>query len=165
MFEPPPMVTAFEFVVRNWSVDASILVLSARLVFWYAGVFTPLRVTRGPVPWRQELGGEPLLTVKVKLVVFVTPPPMPVIVMVEMPGGVEAAVEIVRVVEQGGEQTVEENDTVAPVGSPETEKDTDCAVLATSVALTVLETEAPGVTDWLPPLVRAKSKEGEADGL
>src|SRR5437867_1464675 len=80
--EPPPMVTAFKSAVRNCAVDASILVLSARLVFSYADVFTPLRVTRRPVPWRQELVGEPLLTVKVKLVILVTPPPMPVTMMV-----------------------------------------------------------------------------------
>ena len=69
-------------MVTNWAVDASILVLSARLVFLYAAVLTPLSVRRGPVPWRQELVGEPLLTVKVKLVVLVTLPPVPVTVMV-----------------------------------------------------------------------------------
>jgi hypothetical protein len=36
---------------------------------------------RGPVLWRQELVDEPLLTVKLKPVVFVTPPPVPVTVM------------------------------------------------------------------------------------
>ena len=76
----------------------------------------------------------------------------------------EVVVERVRPVEQVGEHAVDENNTVAPVGSPAAEKETACAVPATSVALTVLETEAPGVTDWLPPLVRAKSKEG-ANGL
>jgi len=79
--EPPPMVTAFKSAVRICAVDASILVLSARLVFLYAAVLTPLSVRRGPVPWRQDPVGEPLFTVKVKSVVFVTPPPVPVTVI------------------------------------------------------------------------------------
>ena len=35
-----------------------------------------------PLRWRQEVVDEPLLTVKGKLVVFVTPPPVPVMVIV-----------------------------------------------------------------------------------
>ena len=57
--------------------------------------------------------------------------------------GVDDVVERVRVVEQGGEHVVEENDALAPVGSPEAEKATDCAVPETRAALIVLETEAP----------------------
>ena len=59
------------------------------------------------------------VTVKLKLVVLVIPPPVPVTVMVEVPAGVEAAVEIVRVVEQVGEHVSGENDAVASVGNPE----------------------------------------------
>ena len=83
------------------------------------------------------------VTVKLKLVVLVIPPPFPVTVMVGVSMGVVEDVLIVRVVEQVGEHAVEENDALAPVGSPEAEKDTDCAVPETSVALMVLETEAP----------------------
>ena len=72
--------------------------------------------------------------------------------------GVDGAVERVRVVEQVGVHAVGTNDAVAPVGSPVAEKDTDCAVPETSVALRVLETEVPWATDLLPPLVREKSK-------
>src|SRR5213592_4641480 len=66
---------------------------------------------------------------------------------------------MVRSVEQVGVHTVGENDAVAPVGSPEAEKATDCAVPDTSAALMELETEAPWFTDLLPPFVSAKSKE------
>src|SRR6266568_5227552 len=82
-------------------------------------------------------------TVKLKLVVLVIPPPFPVTVMVEVLMGVDVVVEIVRAVEQVGAHPVEENDALAPVGSPEAEKDTDCAVPETSAALMVLENEAP----------------------
>src|SRR5207245_6896102 len=109
-FEPPPMVTAFKSAVRNCAVDALIRVLSARLVFLYADVLTPLRVTRGPVPWRQEPVGAPLLTVKVKLVIGVTPPPVPVTVMEEVPAGVDVLVKMVRVVVQVGVHAVGEKD-------------------------------------------------------
>ena len=76
--------------------------------------------------------------------------------------GVDVVVEMVRVVEQVGEHAVAENDLVAPVGNPEAEKETACAVPEASAALIVLETEAPGATDLLPPLVREKLKEVEA---
>ena len=95
------------------------------------------------MPWRQERVGKVLLTVKIKLVVFVTLPPVPVTMIVKAPVGVEATVERVRVVEQVGEHAVEENAAVAPVGSPAAEKETACVVPETSAALVVLETAAP----------------------
>src|SRR5207249_8275553 len=52
MLEPPPRRTGAQAEVKNWAVDASIPVLSARLVFSYAAVLTPLSVRRGPAPWR-----------------------------------------------------------------------------------------------------------------
>jgi len=82
MLEPPLMVIAFRSAVRICVVDALILILSVRLVFRYWDAFTPPTVTRGPSPWRQELGGALLPTVKVKLVILVTPPPAPVTMMV-----------------------------------------------------------------------------------
>jgi len=68
---------------------------------------------------------------------------------------------MVREVEQVGVQDADEKDVITPEGRPETEKATDCAVPESSVALVVVETEAPGVTDLLPPLVREKPKEVE----
>ena len=76
--------------------------------------------------------------------------------------GVEATVERVRVVEQVGEHAVEEKAAVAPVGRPAAENETACVVPETSVALVVVETEAPWVTDLLPPLVREKLKAVDA---
>ena len=67
-------------------------------------------------------------------------------------------VEIVRPVEHVGEHAVGENAAVAPAGNPEAEKDTACAVPDTSAALMVLATEAPWLTDLLPPFVSAKLK-------
>src|SRR2546425_575111 len=104
-------------------------------------------------------GGAGAVTVKVKLVVRLTPPPLPVTVMVEGPVGVDVVVERMREVAQVGVHAVGENEAVAPVGSPEVEKETACALPETSVAVMVLMAEAPWVTDWLPPLVREKSKE------
>ena len=76
--------------------------------------------------------------------------------------GVVEDVLIVTVVEQVGEHVVEENDALAPVGSPEAEKATDCVVPETSAALMELETEAPWLTDLLPPFVSEKLKEVDA---
>ena len=72
--------------------------------------------------------------------------------------GVEVLVEIVRSVEQVGEHAVGEKAALACGGSPEAEKETGCAVPEASVALMVLKTEAPGVTDLLPLFVREKLK-------
>src|SRR5881409_654285 len=101
-------------------------------------------------------------TVKLKLVVWVTPPPVPVTVMVEVPVGVVEDVLMVKLVEQVGEHAVEENNALAPVGNPEAEKDTDCVVPDTSAALMELETEAPWLTALLPPFVSEKLKEVDA---
>jgi hypothetical protein len=64
------------------------------------------------------------LTVKLNVVVLVTPPPIAETVMVELPAGVEPVVLMVKVEEHAGLQEVEENEAVAPVGSPEVEKAT-----------------------------------------
>jgi hypothetical protein len=62
------------------------------------------------------------LTVKLKLVVFVTPPPVAVTVIVEVPAGVELVVLTVRMEEQVGLQEADEKEAVAPVGRPEAVK-------------------------------------------
>ena len=64
----------------------------------------------------------------------------------------------VSVVEQVGEQLVREKAAVAPVGSPEAEKETACVVPETRAALVEVETEAPWPTDLLPPLDTEKLK-------
>jgi len=74
--------------------------------------------------------------------------------------GVDAVVERVRVVAQVGAHAVRENAAVAPVGSPETVKATACTLSESRAAVIALETAAPWAIDWLPPLVKAKSKGG-----
>ena len=63
------------------------------------------------------------LTVKLNVVVLVTPPPDAVTVILEFPAVVELLVLIVSVEEQVGLQLVEENEAVAPEGSPEALKE------------------------------------------
>jgi len=75
---------------------------------------------------------------------------------------VDDVVEIVSPLEHVGVHAVGENAAVTPEGSPDAEKDTDCAVPETSAALMELVTEAPWVTVLLPPLLREKSKEADA---
>ena len=62
------------------------------------------------------------LTVKLKVVVLVTPPPAPVTVIRKVPAGVELVVLIVIVDEHVGLQEAEEKEAVAPMGRPEAEK-------------------------------------------
>ena len=62
------------------------------------------------------------LTVKLNVVVLVTPPPAAVTVMLELPAGVELLVLMVIVEEQAGLQLVEEKEALAPVGKPEAER-------------------------------------------
>jgi hypothetical protein len=65
------------------------------------------------------------LTAKLNEVVRVSPPPLPDTAMVKLPAGVEPVVKMVRVEEQLGLQLADENEAVAPEGSPDTEKLTD----------------------------------------
>src|SRR5947209_4008201 len=67
-------------------------------------------------------------------------------------------VESVRVVAQVSTQGGGEKVAVAPAGSPEAEKDTDCDVPESKVAVMVLETVAPWTTVWSPLLASEKSK-------
>jgi hypothetical protein len=60
-------------------------------------------------------------TVKLNVVVLVTPPPAAVTVMVELPADVEPLVLIVKLEEQVGLQLAGENEAVVPVGNPEAE--------------------------------------------
>ena len=65
------------------------------------------------------------LTVKLNVVVLVTPPPVAVTVMVELPADVEPLVVIVIVEEQAGLQLAGENEAIVPAGRPEAEKVVD----------------------------------------
>ena len=77
--------------------------------------------------------------------------------MVEDPVGVAADVVSVSVDEQAGLQDAGEDEAVAPVGRPEAEKETDCAVPETRVAVIVLDTDCRWTTVLFPPLESEKS--------
>ena len=96
-----------------------------------------------PVHFAAVAGGVLLLTVSVNTVVRDKEPATPVTVIVEDPAGVDAEVVRVNVEEHVGLHDAEEKDAVAPVGRPEAEKDTDCAVPETRVAVIVLDTDCP----------------------
>src|SRR5262249_41035099 len=102
------------------------------------------------------IGGR--LTVKLNVVILVTPPPVAVTVIVELPAGVELSVLMVSVEEQAGLQLVEEKEAVAPVGKPEAEKATACARPEAKVALIEVVNEDPAMTDIFPELDTEKLK-------
>lgn len=65
------------------------------------------------------------VTLRIKFVVLVTPPPVDVTVIGKLPAGVDPLVFMINTVEQVGLQDAEEKEPAAPEGSPETEKATD----------------------------------------
>ena len=89
------------------------------------------------------VGGVASETVRVKVVALVVPPPMAVMVRVELPTGVEAEALIVRVDEQFGEQETGEKEAVAPEGRPEAEKLREAGVPLMRVAVIMLVPELP----------------------
>ena len=84
---------------------------------------------------------------------MVLPSGLPETVIGKLPAGVAAAVAIVRVVEQVGLQEVTEKLAVAPLGSPDTKKDTGWVTPAVRVAVMVVAPEAPAVTVTPPELL------------
>jgi len=104
-------------------------------------------------------------TVNVKVVVWDREPAMPVTVIVDDPVGVDAEIVSVTVDEHVGLHDAGEKAAVAPAGSPEAEKDTDCAVPETRVAVIVLDVDCPWTTVLFPPLETEKSKDGGGGGL
>src|SRR6266576_645166 len=98
------------------------------------------------------------LTIKVNAVVFVTPPPTALTVTVELPAEVAPLVLMASVEEQVGLHEAGEKDAVAPEGSPESEKETDCELPDAKVAVMELFAEDPAVTEIAPELLIEKSK-------
>jgi hypothetical protein len=81
------------------------------------------------------------LTVKVNAVLWDRDPDVPVTVIIELPVGVDADVEIVSVELQVGTHDAGEKEAVAPDGRPEAVKETEAAVPETRVAVIVLVTD------------------------
>src|SRR5206468_12887877 len=65
-----------------------------------------------------------VVTIRVKAVVLLSPPPVEVTVIGNLPAGVDPLVAMVSGEEHVGLQEAKEKDPVAPEGRPETEKET-----------------------------------------
>jgi len=98
------------------------------------------------------------VTLSVKAVVLVTPPPVEVTVIGKLPAGVDPVVTMFNTVEHDGLQAVEEKDPVPPAGSPDTLKETGWLLPEINAAAIELVTEDPVTTDLSPELDRKKLK-------
>jgi hypothetical protein len=98
------------------------------------------------------------VTLSVKAVVLVMPPPVEVTVIEKLPAGVDPLVTMFNTVEHDGLQAVEEKDPVAPAGNPDTLKETGWLLPETNAAPIELVTEDPATTDLFPELEREKLK-------
>ena len=86
-------------------------------------------------------------TVRLNVVVRVTPPPTADTVIVEVAAGVvPAVVLIVNVEEQVGLQLADKNEALAPAGNPDAENVTACALPDTNVASILLLAGDPATT-------------------
>jgi len=97
------------------------------------------------------------LTLKVKEVVCVIPPPVPVTVIGYEPVGVDDEVEMVKVEEKVGLPDCGLKEAEAPEGRPEAERLTVCVEPLSKVAVIVVEPEEPADTLIPPLLVNEKS--------
>jgi hypothetical protein len=98
------------------------------------------------------------LTVKLKDVVRVTPPPVADTVIVEVPAAAAPLALSVIVEEQLGVQLDEEKEAVTPDGNPDAENVTACALPETKVEVIRLDTDEPANTELFPELLNEKSK-------
>lgn len=96
-------------------------------------------------------------TTRLKDVLLKTGLAKPETVIGNVPVGVEAEVVMVRVVEQVGLQDVEEKFDVAPLGSPDAEKNTVCVWPDVSVAVMVVAPKPPWATVMPPEFDIVKS--------
>ena len=87
--------------------------------------------------------GSGAFTVNVNVVVCDREPVAPVTVIVDDPVGVDTEAVRVNVDEHVGLHDAGEEEAVTPVGKPDAEKETDCAVPETRVAVIVLDTDCP----------------------
>ena len=98
------------------------------------------------------------VTLRVKAVVLVTPPPVEVTVIGKLPASVDPVVFMFNPVEHAGLQEVEEKDPVAPAGNPDTLKETGWLLPEINAVAIELVTEDPAKTDLSPELDREKLK-------
>ncbi|HEY3158384.1 MAG TPA: hypothetical protein VGJ78_05435 [Vicinamibacterales bacterium] len=87
------------------------------------------------------------VTVRSNAVVRVRPEILALMVIVDVPGGVDADVEMMTVVVHVGEQDAALKVATAPGGSPDAVKGTGFGVPATRRAATAFDTDDPRATD------------------
>jgi hypothetical protein len=97
-------------------------------------------------------------TVSVKPVLLVIPPPLAVTAIGKLPVGIELVVLIFNALEQLGLQLADAREASAPLGNPETEKETGWLEPDVKLVLIELETEDPALMLLLPELEREKLK-------
>ena len=97
-------------------------------------------------------------TVSVKPVLLVIPPPVAVTVIGKLPACAELLVLRSNALVQVGLQLVVEREASAPLGTPETEKETGWLEPDVKLVPIELETEEPALTDLLPELESEKLK-------
>ena len=105
-------------------------------------------------------GGGGDVTVKLKLVCLVTPPPVAVTVIGKVPIVAEPEALIVTLLAQSVEHGFGEKFMVTPDGWPEAENVSEVWSPEVLVAATDWLTEPPCCTDLAPPFVKVKSKTG-----
>ena len=104
-------------------------------------------ITEPDVGLRETEKSNGALTVKVYAADLIRVPAVPITDMLYVPVRVELVVDIVNAELHVGLQDVGLNEQVAPDGSPEQLKFTDCAGLLTREAVTVVLTEFPRMTE------------------
>ena len=102
------------------------------------------------------------VTVRVNVVVRVSEPAVPVTVTGYAQAGVDGSVVMARLVVQVGIHDIGTYVADVPIGRPDVENDADCDAPDERVAVMVLDTLWPWVTDLDPPLVREKLNTGAA---
>jgi hypothetical protein len=98
------------------------------------------------------------VTVRSYAVVRVRPEILAVIVIVDVPSGVDPDVEMMTPVAHVGEHEVTVNVATAPAGSPEAVKGTGFGEPSMRMAATAFVTDDPRATDWLPAFASTKLK-------
>jgi hypothetical protein len=97
-------------------------------------------------------------TARLKEVVLFMPAAAAVMMIVDVPAGVDGLVLMLRVVEHAGLHEADENEAIAPEGTPDTENNTACVTPEVKDALIELKVDEPAVTETLPEFANEKSK-------
>jgi hypothetical protein len=125
------------------TVPADSSVISCTVIFTFSAAFSTCIV----ISVRAVFSGGAAVTVKEKVVLWVFPPPSPVIVIVYAPAGIAKAVEIVSVEVKPGVPDDWAKVAVAPDGRPDAVRLTVLLKSLTEVSETVVLADTPWFTD------------------